>query len=193
MLKKRFWVDVETTGLNSKKNFAFQISYIVEENGADLLKRKLELRPDNYEEFVFDVNAEKVHGISKDKIVSFQSESRAYGILIEDLSLFAGDRMTVVGYNVDFDIKFLKTMFYRNNPQNSNQSVFYKYFDFVPFDILQFAQGCRAAGLIDSNSLTLENICKSLNIDISGAHDSMVDITATKCIFEKLQKLIRNK
>jgi uncharacterized protein YprB with RNaseH-like and TPR domain len=54
MYTRRFWVDTETTGLSAKKHFAFQISYLIEENGQILVQRTLEMHPENYEQFVFD-------------------------------------------------------------------------------------------------------------------------------------------
>jgi hypothetical protein len=53
MTTRRFWVDTETTGLDSRKHSAFQIAYRIEENGKILFQRSLKTRPDNYEEFAF--------------------------------------------------------------------------------------------------------------------------------------------
>lgn len=189
MYKKRFWVDTETTGTDARKNFMFQISYLIEENNNILLKRTLEMRPDNYEAFEFDADAEKVHKYPKEKIISFQSEKEAYKQLIADLEPFKADRLTIAGYTVDFDIKFIKQLFFRNFAIGK----FKDYFDYMPFDIMQFVQGLRVAGVIELESIALEEVCKYLNIDITGAHHSMVDIVATKNAFDTLIKRIYAK
>jgi len=82
-----FWTDTETTGLDSRRHFAFQISYFIAEGKKILIQRTLEMRPDNYDDFVFDSRAEDVHGYSRERILSFPSESEQYKVLIDDWKL----------------------------------------------------------------------------------------------------------
>jgi DNA polymerase-3 subunit epsilon len=186
MYTRRFWVDTETTGLDSRKHFAFQASYFIEENGHAFVKRTLEMRPDNYEQFDFDKEAETVHGYSKEKIVSLASEAEQYKILLADLQQFAQNRLTITGYNIEFDIYFLQALFNRNKPAGKKNSVFYDYFDYMPCDIMQFVQACRIAGKLDLPSIKLEKVCEHLGISIEGAHNSMTDIVNTKAVFDRL-------
>jgi DNA polymerase III epsilon subunit-like protein len=213
MYTRRFWVDTETTGLDwkagsvprqynkfsyptknpatsgvlhSRKHFAFQISYLIEENNRILAERTLEMRPDNYEQFYFDKEAEAVNGYSKEKILSLAPEAEQYKILLADLQQFAQNRLTLTGYNISFDIHFLQALFNRNKPAGKKKSVFYDYFDYMPCDIMQFVQGCRIAGKLDLPGISLEKVCEHLGINIEGAHNSMADIVNTKAVFDRL-------
>jgi DNA polymerase III epsilon subunit-like protein len=186
MYTRRFWVDTETTGLDSRKHFAFQISYFIEENNRILAERTLEMCPANYEHFVFDKEAEAVHGYSKERIQSLPAESEQYKILIGDLQQFAQDRLTLTGYNIQFDLYFLQALFNRNKPAGRKTSFFYEYFDYMPCDIMQFVQGCRIAGTLDLPGISLEKVCGHLGICVDGAHNSMTDIVNTKAVFDTL-------
>jgi DNA polymerase III alpha subunit (gram-positive type) len=182
MYTRRFWVDTETTGLKPDKNFAFQISYLIEEGGAILHSRTLEFRPDEYDNYEFNKKAEAVHGYSRDKIISLQSETEGFAALTSDLSHYGNERLTLTGYNINFDIGFLKAIFRRNK----QASAFYKYFDYIHCDILQFVQACRVAGIINIDHINLENICHYFGINTETVHHSMTDILNTKSVFDKL-------
>jgi DNA polymerase III epsilon subunit-like protein len=182
MYTKRFWVDTETTGLNPKKHFAFQISYLIEENNALLHRRTLETRPDLYGEYEFSLGAEDVHGFTREKIISFLPEPQAMDILIDDLERHGGGRLTIAGYNVNFDTGFIKALFRRTGRQKE----FNKYFDYLTCDVMQFVQACRVAGIISLPHINLESVCKHFGINTEGAHNSMTDILNTKVVFDKL-------
>jgi DNA polymerase III epsilon subunit-like protein len=186
MYTRRFWVDTETTGLDSRKHFAFQISYLIEENNRLLLERTLEMRPDNYKQFEFDSEAEDIHGYSKEKILSLPSESEQFGVLLKDLQQYGENRLTITGYNVSFDIYFLRALFARNESSNRKAKKFYDYFDYMHCDVMQLVQAHRVAGKLDLPSIELEKVCRHFGISTEGAHNSMVDIVNTKAIFDRL-------
>jgi DNA polymerase III epsilon subunit-like protein len=188
---RRFWVDTETTGFDTRKNFIFQISYLIEENNVILHRRTLEFRPERYDQFEFNREAENVHGCSRDKIISFQPETAAFAALINDLKRYGRKRLTLAGYNINFDIRFLKAFFDRNKAANNRDSnIFYKYFDYMYFDILQFVQAYRVAGIIDLPHIDLESICRYFGINTDGAHNSMTDVLNTKAIFDRMAGMI---
>jgi DNA polymerase III epsilon subunit-like protein len=189
MYTRRFWVDTETTGLDPGKHFAFQISYLIEEDNRILLERTLETRPDNHDEFEFTGEAEKIHGYSREKIQSLAPEPEQYGVLVEDLRQFAENRLTITGYNISFDIKFLKAFFRRNKPAGTQGSLFSRYFDYMYCDVMQLAQAQRIAGKLNLPSIELVKVCAYLGISVQGAHNSMIDIRNTRAVFNRLISL----
>jgi DNA polymerase III epsilon subunit-like protein len=193
MYTRRFWLDTETTGLDARKHFAFQISYLIEENNVILFKRTLEARPENHAQFEFSGEAGRIHGFSKEKILSLPPEPEQYAILIDDLRLFAGKRLTITGYNVSFDICFLEAIFKRVNAGRSGKKVFYEFFDYMYCDIMQLVQAHRIAGKLDLPSIQLEKVCQHFGISTKGAHHSMTDILNTRAVFERLFGLDGNK
>ncbi|MDR1863526.1 MAG: 3'-5' exonuclease [Treponema sp.] len=186
MYTRRFWVDTETTGLNPKKHFAFQISYLIEADNKILLERTLEMCPDNYEGFEFTKEAEKIHGYSRAKIRSLPPETEPYSVLLEDLRQFAENRLTITGYNIPFDIYFLKAFFARHKPAGTRKGLFYQYFDYMYCDVMQLVQAHRIAGKLNLPSIELEKVCTHLGISVEGAHNSMIDILNTKAVFDRL-------
>jgi DNA polymerase III epsilon subunit-like protein len=155
---------------------------LIEEDGAILQRRTLELRPDHHDKYEFSAGAEKVHGYSREKIISFPPESDVIAALASDLKLYGKERLTLTGYNVDFDVRFIKALFERNKSLGS----FHNYFDYINCDVLQFVQACRIAGIISLPRIDLESVCRYLDIDTKEAHHSMTDILNTKAVFGKL-------
>jgi DNA polymerase III epsilon subunit-like protein len=188
---RRFWVDTETTGLDTKRHFAFQISYLIEENDEILRSRTLEFRPERYDLYEFSKEAEDVHGYSREKIISLQPEPAAFAVLIGDLKKYGRKRLTLAGYNINFDIRFLKAIFDRNEvAKGIDSGAFYKYFDYMHFDILQFVQAYRIAGIISLQHIDLESICRYFGINTKEAHNSMADILNTKTVFDRMAGMI---
>lgn len=185
MYTKRFWTDVETTGLYPQKHFAFQMSYLIEEDGRVLHSRTLEMRPDRHGDYEFSGKAEAVHGFTREKIISFQPESEAVDLLVGDLEQYGKGRLTFAGYNVNFDAGFVKAMFYRLGRGNE----FYRHFDRMNFDVMQFVQAGRVAGIVPLPHIDLESVCKYFGINTEGAHHSMTDILNTKAVFDSLSHL----
>ena len=207
MFNTIFWVDCETTGLDSRKNFAFQISYIITQDGITRTSRTLSMRPDNYADFVFDAGARRVHGFSDAQIIAMPPESEVFPTLIQDLNTYAAgtdssndtnDKFIIAGYNINFDIRFIKALFFRNAAffhnallssidwENANKIGFYKYFHAMPCDIMQLAQNFRAAGKLNLPNLQLTTVSAHFNIPTGDAHNSLADITNTKRIFDTL-------
>jgi DNA polymerase III epsilon subunit-like protein len=195
-LCRHFWLDTETTGLDGKKHFAFQLSYLIEEKGEILLRRTLEMRPDDGSSFEFDPEAEKIHGYSKATILALPPESKQFPQLIADLEQylpcpeepgeFSAARFVLVGYQTEFDKRFLQALFCRNNPANSGLARYFAYFHPMICDVLQLAQNYRVAGLLDLPHLSLDALCAYFGISTEGAHHSMPDILNTRAVFDRL-------
>jgi DNA polymerase III alpha subunit (gram-positive type) len=182
-------VDTETTGLNYKKHFAFQISYFIEEGNSILHRRTLEMRPVLYDEYEFSQEAEDVHGFTREKIISLLPEPQAVSILINDLEHYGAGKLTLTGYNINFDMGFIKAMLKRTG----HAKAFNRYFDFLTCDVMQFVQACRVAGIISLAHINLESVCRHLGINTEGSHHSMTDINNTKAVFDKLSSAVSTR
>jgi hypothetical protein len=73
-----FWIAINTTGPDSQKHLAFQISYFFVLDGDIVCKRTLQMRPDNYEDFEITEEAE-LHGYRKEKIIALAPAQAIYG------------------------------------------------------------------------------------------------------------------
>jgi DNA polymerase III epsilon subunit-like protein len=193
MSTRHFWLDTETTGLDARKHFAFQFSYLIEETGEILFSRTLEMRPDDPSAFVFSRGAENVHGYSRERILALPPESEQYPTLIADLDRWAPSagetaaaRFVLVGYNTEFDKRFLQALFTRNTPGAKGWNRYFSYFHPMVCDVLQLAQSHRVAGLLNLPSLNLETVCKHFGLNTQDAHHSMSDILNTRAVFRRL-------
>jgi len=186
---KTIFFDCETTGVNPIKNDIIQIAGIIENEGKEIDNFNIKMQPfswENVEQKALDVN-----NITIEQLKGFPEPTMAYS---EIVSLFdkhidkfdREDKFIVCGYNVRFDIGFLKEFFIKNN-----DSYLFSYLGRIK-DPMHIVDYLRTLNKIDVKSSKLSDVCNYFNIDIGNAHDAMADIVATKKIMEKLDNLFRN-
>jgi len=186
---KTLYFDCETTGLNSVKNDIIQIAGIIEIDGKEVENFNIKIQPfswENIEQRALDVN-----NITIKQLKEFQEPNIAYQELISLFSKYIDkfdreDKFIVCGYNVRFDIDFLKEFFIKNN-----NDYLFSYLGRIkdPMHIIDYL---RTLNKVDVKSSKLIDVCDYFDIDIVNAHDAMADIIATKRIMEKLDNLFRD-
>ena len=91
-----------------------------------------------------------------------------------------------MGFNVGFDIDFLKAAFARHPSLKFTDALSYR-----SLDVAQMAMWARVVGVLpDTRDMKLTTLCKALKIDTEGAHDSSVDVRMTFDLFEVLYELL---
>lgn len=92
-------IDLETTGLNAKKNAITEITAIQFKNGEEIGKYSTLVKPtESISEEVI-----KITGITNDMV----KDAPALVMVLSELSNFVGANPIIVGHNVSFDIGFL--------------------------------------------------------------------------------------
>ncbi len=94
-------IDLETTGLNSRKNAITEITAIQYRNGHEIGKYSTLVRPTE----TVTEESELITGISQDMV----KDSPALVMVLGELCAFVGPSPIIVGHNVSFDIGFLKS------------------------------------------------------------------------------------
>lgn len=185
---KILWLDTETTGLLCEHNDIVQLSGIVDIDGSVTDEFNIFMRPVNIENI--ETQALAVQGRTEQEIMAYPDQSWGYtklvvGVLDKVVDRYdRNDKMIIAGYNVQFDIGFLKQLFLRNN-----NKWFGSYFHYASLDVFSLASTLRLAGCnFNPEGMKLEQVCKSMGVDIEKAHDSMADIRATRDLFYKIKE-----
>lgn len=188
---KFLWCDIETTGLETSNAKPFQIAFIFVYSSKDedkIQKAETEriyyLNPYGIPGIEHSLEAEKIHGYSKEKIESFTPAKEVVSIIKKDLADFCrfseNEKLIFCGYNCNFDYEHLKSLF----------SVFEEDFSIYFQDKLDvFEQVKRASEkkilpYLPNRKLT--TVADYLNIDLSQAHDALADIKATREVAKSL-------
>lgn len=191
---RRIWIDIETTGIDPEKHFILQLSYIIEEDNKILLTNDLKMQKLNFTEKDIDMKALEVNNINLEEIRTYPPIEEQMKVFISDIckcfdrnSLYNYKNKPIpCGYNVNFDISFLKKAM-----QNIGTD-FNNIFSFMYYDVMQVVNGLRLANKFTSENIKLSTVLKVFNLlpeDGSKLHNSMVDILLTK----KLDEVIMQK
>lgn len=186
------WLDTETTGLETTDSAAFELAFILVQNGQVICERCFFLNPLS-ETIKYHEEAGKIHGYSEKDIMSFPPEkeqmARITDFLKDCVELFKNDgsrteKLTIAGYNVNFDIKHLKALLERNG---------YNYDDYFVPGIADVFEQVKKAGIQKALPFLpdrkLGTVAKHLGVNLENAHDALADIKATREVAKKLQQM----
>lgn len=176
-----FWLDSETTSIDPNKGFAFQYAYFGEENGKILFSNEIRLRPVNAEKFELNPEAFAVNEIDPADLLTYELEETALQKLRADLKPFK-ERFCVCGYNVSFDIEFLKATLYRNKIN------YFDYFQYIHYDVMQLVRGLVVNNKIKVPNIRLKTVAEYFGLAEFKAHDAMADILTTKQVNDIIMK-----
>lgn len=190
MRGKIFYVDTETTGLDETMHDIIQIAAIVEIDGVVQDEKEWKLRPFPK---VYPIEAEAViaHGYSKEEIDSFPDPRKVYMQLVNFLSNHIDrynkfDKFSVCGYNVDFDMKFIRAFFEKSGDKYCGSWFDWNYID--PIRLMKYMNG---VDLLSTPTNKLSDACKLFDIELTEAHDALADIRATRELKLKLDEVLR--
>lgn len=177
------WLDTETTGLDPNKHFAIQLSYIGIIDNEIKFDNDLFLRPQYIENFQFSQEALDVNKRTKQEIEAFKFENEQIKILLNDLSKNQY-RYYIAGYNVNFDIEFLKAIFSRLHLN------MHDHFNYLYLDVLQLVINLKLAGKINPDNCRLQTILQYFDLikDVNTLHNAKQDIICTKLLYDFLIK-----
>lgn len=93
-------IDLETTGLNAKRNSITEVTAIQYRNGEEIGKYSTLVKPNE----AISEEVELITGITNDMVKS----APAPVMVLSELAGFIGESPVIVGHNVGFDIGFLR-------------------------------------------------------------------------------------
>jgi DNA polymerase-3 subunit epsilon len=192
---KILWIDVETTGLDSRKNSITQLSIIYDEHPL-IERRNFHIKPLPGSEI--DPIALQVQGKTADEIDKYPVIEEVFPQFLDFMDSHIdrydpGDKAIFGGFNARFDYDFISSWYSRAtailNMPDRNKYGIGVYVRSVFLDPLPILHLAHARGLISLPSYRLQSVCDHLGIPLM-AHDSMSDIRATRHLFIRLHEAI---
>ena len=186
------WLDTETTGIDPTDSAAFELAFILVQNGTVICERDFFLNPLS-ETIIYHKEAGEVHGYTEEQIKAFPPEKeqmpKIAQFLKDCVELFKTDgsrteKLVIAGYNVDFDKKHLKALLERNG---------FNYDDYFISGSADVYEQVKRAGFQKAlpylPDRKLGTVAKHLGVNLENAHNALSDIKATREVAKKLQQL----
>ncbi|MDD5549342.1 MAG: 3'-5' exonuclease [Sulfurovaceae bacterium] len=175
------YIDTETTGLDAKKHGIVQIACLIVEDHKIIDEIDLLIDPFSYKEnCVCDDKALEINGRTLEEIEHFPNSDDQLQKFVDFLSNHTvEDKLQVAGYNVDFDIGFIKDWF------SSCDGKFSDFFNYKTLDILSLVRHVEYMGIVEMESHKLADACAYFEIPLI-AHDALNDIKATYRLHEEI-------
>lgn len=176
-------MDTETTGLDAKKNSLIQIAGIVEINGQLCEEVNLLMRPPG--DSIIDQEALKVNGRTVKEMLDFPPADQFVSSFSKILSKYIDrydttDKFVCAGYNVNFDIGFLREAFVK-----AGDPYYGSWFFNVPLDIWTFIAIMVLKKDLRLKNYKLTTVCEHYRIQLEKAHNPIYDIRATRMLYLK--------
>lgn len=186
-MDKLLFYDVETMGLDYKKNSIIQLSAIIETGGA--VKKKLDYNVRPHPKAIISDQALKANGHARDQLEFYTPMDEVLGQLKRELKGFVDpydktDKFHLVGYNNrKFDDFFFRMLF-----DLCGDTMFGSWFWSDSWDVMVFASRVLKDKRSGMPSFKLHRVAKTLGIfvDDTRLHDSMYDVELTRMVYYRL-------
>ena len=187
-MKKIFWFDVETTGLDPYKNALIEIAFIIEQDKKILEEGNFLVAPSSKDHI--DSRALEVNGRTLVEIGKFPSAYVIHKQLLERLSNHIDkfnkfDKLIQGAYNAAFDDSFLRSFFHKQDDKYYG-SWFYS----CRIDVMTLVAEFVAKGSVTLKDFKLATLCAHFGIELK-AHEAISDVRATRELYYKLKEELR--
>lgn len=163
MIKDYVALDIETTGLNPRKDYILEIGAVRVKDGKEAEKYASFVNPGiRIPEFVTQLTGIRDEMVKHDRSVSQ---------VLEEFLEFCGDSV-ILGHNVPFDFGFLE----------QNAAKINRHFPCMAIDTLVIAKKC----LKDLPSRKLEALCSHYGISQEKKHRAYEDAQAASRLYQKM-------
>lgn len=185
---KRFYFDLETSGLNPVRNGILQMALILEIN--DVIKEKHTFFIKPFKDDVIDPEATAIHGLDPTD-GRFEEPEIVFKRLVAILDKYIDkydtkDKAFMVGYNCQsFDKQFLYEWFVKNG----NKFMFsYFYPETLDVFVLMGYAAQKQRHLLGDGKLVTYAKSVGIDVDESKLHDAMFDTNLTYKLFKLYSK-----
>jgi DNA polymerase-3 subunit epsilon len=190
MAEKIIYLDTETTGLDFKFCDIWQIGSIVEVDGEVVDRRNFFMAPQKTARI--EAGALKLQNKTKTDLYALPDRLEQFKLLKKMLGTYVSpydkdSKFLIVGYNVQFDIQFLRQFWLSFGDKHFNS-----YFLVPAMDVMGLAGLYSVKYGIPFRNFKLQTVCDFFGVPID-AHDAMSDITATMTLYRILLQTIKDR
>jgi len=192
-LIKILYLDVETGGLDCKKNPIIQLSGIIEIEGQIVKEFDFKLRP--FQDAIIEDKALEVNKITReqlldpDRLEQKEAYKKLKSIFLTYIDRYnKEDKLYLMGQNVHFDYGFLLELWNKQGDSYLGSFVHYH-----KIDLIALTTTFRLAGVLPKDklpSMKLEALCRYFGLG-EQQHDSMDDIRKTREIFLRMVRSVK--
>ena len=191
---KHFIFDVETTGLDANRHTIIQLGYIRTDLAGRRITTLLKMQP--VPDADINLKALETSSTSLIELMSQPSPSLAYGRMLDELGFWVSrfdkqDKFIPVGYNVRFDLDFLRAWFLKVDPNGGRY--FGSYFHTGAIDVWSLVAlhlGEKILDLPNTKLITVAEAC-GLTVEQSETHNALYDAILTEQLFKLLKGEVR--
>lgn len=192
-MEKLFFFDLETTGIEPKRNGIHQLAGIIVIDGKIVDDFILYIKP--FEDQVINIEALAISNTALGQLESYRHPKDAFKKLTALLSEYCNkydknDRFYIAGYNnAGFDNLFLREYFLRNNDSSFNQ-----WFWDEPIDVFVLAGYCLAAVRDTMENFKLPTVAKRFGIKVweEKLHNAQYDVKLTYQLYQKRKENLKS-
>jgi len=188
-MQKILWIDTETTGTDPTANSIIEIAGIIDIDGKKVSEFDFFVRP--HPDFLIDEKSIGIHNISIEQMLSFPETSSAYRQLLSVFGKYIDkfnreDKFSIAGQNVKFDLDFLSHFFMREKDVYLGSWIDFR----KRVELYDITKAMQSLGFIQSESLSLEPLCKEFGIEIK-PHNALSDISATRELYYQIKNNLK--
>lgn len=178
------YFDTETTGIDPEAQDVLQFAYIIEIDGEVKREGSMFMQPFVYE--TISPEALAVNNLTVEQIKTYDRPEVVHKVMLKLFGEFIdkfdrSDKFYPAGYNVNFDMDFLKNFFLKNH-----DNYFGSWFNWHRIDPLPLLYFLEYDGKISLKDYKLQTVCDYYEIEIA-AHEALSDIKATRQLIKLLQ------
>ena len=175
------YIDTETTGLDTATCSIWQLSGYISDTATGVSDSfDYKMRP--YRNEIISKEAAAKTGVTQEELDSYPSQSEVFSSFTALLGKYVdledwNQRVTPVGYNVSFDLDFLRAWFTFNN----SATLFSRNIYFPGVDVMYLAAYYLLGERSKMRNFQLSTVYEKLTgKSLANAHNAMADIDATK-------------
>lgn len=175
------YIDTETTGLDTATCSIWQLSGYISDTATGVSDSfDYKMRP--YRNEIISKEAAAKTGATQEELDSYPSQSEAFSNFTALLGKYVdledwNQRVTPVGYNISFDLDFLRSWFTFNN----SATLFSKNIYFPGIDVMYLAAYYLLGERSKMRNFQLSTVYEKLTgKSLVNAHNAMADIDATR-------------